>query len=757
MNNFYRSLCAALLFFGLLTFSHHSLAEKIITKENAENRMEIISSDYSGLEVLNTVSRINLNEVENAEGDVFTKLFIRGYTKNLFTGHPLLPVKREMIEMPASANAEIIYHSLSYRDYKLDDHGFSQPLFPLQPEHIKSEDFHEFVISQEAYRRNAFNEEPLVSIDELGYMRGTRIGRINIAPVQYNPATNTIRVYDEIRFSVNFTEADIPATLELKQKYYSPFFSAINNQLPNYQDAGSRENFMRYPVKYVIVSDPMFENMLQPFVEWKTKKGFTVVEAYTDDPEVGNTTTSIKAYLEDLYNSGTTEDPAPSFVLLVGDVDQIPAFFGNTGSHVTDLFYCEYTGDYFPEVYYGRFSAEDSADLQPQIDKTLQYEKYEMPDPSYLNEVVLVAGMDGSYAQDWGNGQINYGTENYFNADHGLTSQTYLYPESGSHSADIIQDISEGVSYGNYSAHCGPGGWGDPSFNVSDVPTLENQDKYGLLVGNCCQSNSFGMDECFGEALLRAGNKGALGYIGGSNNTMWDPDYYWGVGVGQISEDPPSYEETTLGAYDRMFHDYGEDFGEWYVTQDEMIFAGNLAVTEGTPGSAEYYWEIYHLMGDPSVMIYFSEPPLMTATYQEVIFIGLTTFDITTEPYAYVGLSMNGVLHGAGLADSLGNITLEIEAFTEAGEADLVITGQNRAPLITTVTVVPPTGPTSFLTPMRSMMKTATTTSRLILMKVLHWIHGWRMWALMTLRMLQQASAQMIPWLVLLKGWENGA
>ena len=42
-----------------------------------------------------------------------------------------------------------------------------------------------------------------------------------------------------------------------------------------------------YPVKYVIVADPDFESALQPLVEWKTKKGFIVVEAYTNDPAVG--------------------------------------------------------------------------------------------------------------------------------------------------------------------------------------------------------------------------------------------------------------------------------------------------------------------------------------------------------------------------------------------------------------------------------------------------------------------------------------
>ena len=40
---------------------------------------------------------------------------------------------------------------------------------------------------------------------------------------------------------------------------------------------------------------------------------------------------------------------------------------------------------------------------------------------------------------------------------------------------------------------------------------------------------------CFGEGLLRANNKGAVGYIGGSNNTYWDEDFWWAVGNGSIS------------------------------------------------------------------------------------------------------------------------------------------------------------------------------------------------------------------------------
>ena len=48
-------------------------------------------------------------------------------------------------------------------------------------------------------------------------------------------------------------------------------------------------------------------------------------------------------------------------------------------------------------------------------------------DPSFLDEVVLVAGVDASMAPTYGNGQINYGTDNYFNVAHGLTIHNYLY------------------------------------------------------------------------------------------------------------------------------------------------------------------------------------------------------------------------------------------------------------------------------------------------------------------------------------------
>lgn len=667
-------------------------AEKIQLNSN-RNEIKMQENSVQGFNLSLRFSEFQSMDVKTPEG-VFTRLIVPDFSSHGISGSPELPVKSELIEVPAGADVRVTILNYTVKEYSLKSLGVRYPVMPNQLPVPKTGEIPEFVYNKDAYRINAFNQDEIASVELLGVLRGVNIGRLDIRPVQYNPVQGTVRIYENLEIEVRFENADFTAGEYNKLRYENQYFSPVFNTMINYTEAAAgRENFSRYPVKYVIVSDPMFEAQLQPFIEWKIKKGFTVIEAYTDDPEVGSTTYSIKSFLQGLYDNATPEDPAPTFILFVGDIDQVPTWTGQAAGHVTDLYYCEYTDDYFPEVFYGRFSATSAAQLQPQIDKTLQYEQYLMPVTSFLDTVVMIAGMDGTFGPTHANGQINYGTENYFNAAHGISSHTYLYPESGNNAALIRQNISDGVSFANYTAHGSPSGWADPSFSVSDVAAMQNEGKYGLLVGNCCSTSEYQVGECFGEALLRAANKGALGYVGASNSTYWDEDYYFGVGVGAIAGDPPTYEETTLGFYDRWFHTHGEPFGEWYTTMDQIIYAGNLAVTLGTPGSAEYYWEAYCLMGDPSVMVYMTVPPMMTVTYDPLIPLGNTTFTLDAVPYAYVGVSMNGVILGAALADSNGVAVVTLNNVPGPGNADVVVTAQDFQPYIGTVLIANPEGP----------------------------------------------------------------
>ena len=670
------------------------VGQTAINLENSNDfEFKLLQNSKEGFKAEQNAGDFEIALKETKEG-VFSEIRTEHLMKTYRKGHPNLPVVSKLIEIPVGADYKVKVISYDVEEISLTSRGIENKLMPAQPSQSKCDEGKDerFYFSEKLYKTDKFIGDQLVKVEDRGLMRDVRYGRLQISPLRYNPVQNKLKVYSNIKFEVKFSGIDEAKAEKLKKKYASPHFEQFHRRAINYQGSRSKELIDNSPITYVIVSDRMFEDQLQPFIEWKELKGYNVEVGYTDN--IGSTTSEIKSYLEDLYNN--PNPTAPSFVLFVGDVGQIPAWDGDAGSHVTDLDYCEYTGDNLPEVYYGRFSAQNTTQLQPQIDKTLEYEKYEMSDPSYLSEALLVAGNDDSYEDPYGNGAMWYGDNYYFNSDNGINSHLFLQDPPNGNAAvsdSIVENMNAGITYANYTAHCNSSGWGTPSFTISDVNNLTNEGKYGLWVGNCCLSVKFDDDECFGEAALRAANKGAIGDIGGSNSTYWDEDYWWAVGNHDNINSEPSYEATGTGAYDAMFHtksNEANDPSTWYITQGQAVVGGNMAVEASTSTRKEYYWEIYHLMGDPSLTPYLGVPDVMTVnTTPSTLMIGMNSLTVNTEPHAYVALSFNDGLLDAKRADETGEVTLNFESLSNVGEADLVITAQNKQPHIGTITVSP--------------------------------------------------------------------
>ncbi len=668
------------------------------------NNLTITEKTLTEFTFINHLSEISTMSVKTNAG-TFVKLIASGYGENAKKGTAELPVLEELINIPLGAQVAIQIINKEEKLISLSDYGITNRVFPSQPSVLKSEKAEDvpFYFNADYYTKDGFYTNKLVSTEYLGKMRGQQLARISVAPFSYNPTTNQLKVVTKLEVKVIFENTDVAKHIANKKKYFSPEFEHLFKGCINYLPMQEKDVITTYPVKYVIIADPQFQSVLQPLVEWKIKKGFIVVEGYTNDPLVGNTTTSIHAYIKDMYDNATVADPAPTYLLIVGDDGQVPSFNGAAGSHLSDMYYCEFDGggDFYPEMYYGRFSAISAADVETQVHKTLTHEQYTFSDPSFLDETVLVAGVDASWAPTHGNGQINYGTDNYFNAAHGLTVYNYLYgsgtpitSDMSGASAAIIADISGGVGFANYTAHCGSSGWSDPSFTTSDIAGLQNIDEFGFMVGNCCQSNKFDVPVCFGEGLLRATNKGAVGYIGGSNNTYWNEDFWWAVGSNSSSSISanPTYAGTGLALYDCLMHENGEQQADWFITAGQMIHSGNLAVTQAG-GSEQYYWEIYHLMGDPSLMPYVGVPTALTVTHPAATPVGTTTLTVNTEENAYVAISINGVLLDAQLADVTGIVNLTFPAISVIAAADIVVTKQFKQPYINTIQIIAPTGP----------------------------------------------------------------
>lgn len=687
-----------LILISISAFSQKKVKIDLNPSKQIQKNVEEVQNISNGILISESISFIELIQKETKEG-TFIELSSDRMYKSFDKGKPNLPLICRLIEIPQNTKPVIKVLSYDEEIVKLTDYKLLEEIIPAQPSISKSDDPEKipFYKNKDIYSRNEFFKNDIIKYEDKGFLRSKHLGYIEISPFEYNPVENTLKILNNIKVEVSFVD-DVSTKSINTKSLISPYFEDIS--LNTLNTSSDSKALISGPVKYVIVSDRMFEETLQPFIEWKIMKGFNVIEAYTDDSNVGNTTTTIKAYLKDLYEN-PVDGVSPSFVLLVGDVAQIPTFSGTAGGHKTDLYYCEYTGDKLPDVFYGRFSAESLDELQPQIDKTLEIEKYEMPDPAYLDNVVLVAGVDGTYASTRGNGAINYANDNYTNLDNGINSYYYLYNDPSGvmssndtdASSSIRSNISSGVSFTNYTAHCGSSGWSDPSFTISHIDGLTNDHMYPLIIGNCCESNTFYNNDCFGEEILMAANKGAVGYIGGSNLTYWDEDYYWGVGLSSTITANPTYESTGLGAYDRFFHLNGEDKQDWYITQGQINVAGNLAVEASASSLKAYYWEIYHLMGDPSLTPYVSIPAPLISSYDSEIIIGTSDFQVITEEDAYVAISFDGELLDAQLADATGVVNLSFTAFSTVGDLYLVITKQNRQPVIDEIIIVPVTTP----------------------------------------------------------------
>ena len=666
-----------------------------VSINGGKNATEIVENTNSTLKFTSKLSEISFaHTIEN--GEIYSKIAIDGYITNNQIGYPQLPVMVKMIEVPMGAEIVTNVTINSEKVVSLADAGFTQAIVPCQPSLFKNQKKEDVPFEKnKIYAEGGLYSPEAVTIEEAGIMRGIRLVKVIVNPFAYDIADNTLTVRDDISVELSFRNADIRSNA-IKDSKYSPAFGALYSKIWNYKQTRNAE--MHYPIKYVIVSDRMFEEALQPFIAWKTKKGFNVITAYTD--VIGRTESAVKTYMQSLYDAATAEDPAPSYVLYVGDTAQISVqwsklshssgWMGDENDHYTDVYKVCFDGanDYIPDMFFGRFSAQNVSQLTPQIEKTLMFEQYTFPDPSYLGDAVLVAGYDESdpngYDDINGNGQINYATQYYFNDEHGVNATVYLSPQSHTSGDAIKAQISEGVGFVNYSAHCNYDGWQDPVFNLTDIPNLQNESEYFFSIGNCCLSNKFDT-ECFGESLLRTPGKGAVCHIGGTNSTIWDEDFYWSVGTMRTINVNPTYEGTGLGAYDHLFHERGE---APYVSAGEIVFIGNFSVNSSTSQYIQYYWEIYTLMGDPSLMPYVGVPTQMTPEYSLIVPVGTSTLNVTAEDLSYIALSKDGVLLDAQYTGNGTSVQLTYEELTETGELDLVITRQFRAPYIHKIMVV---------------------------------------------------------------------
>lgn len=663
----------------------------------------VVTDNFSLLEVHYQTPTPEVSSVPFGDGKA-NLIQLAGYQPGGEVGSPTLPVSIELITIPFCSAVDVEVSNAVYDTLSLSN------LYPLQPSRFKSDTLgHAPVVNAERYATDAFYGLPLAQVEVLGIARDRRLANLTFSPLQVNPVSGQVVVCRSADITVRYRGSDKETTREHFNRYYTPAFSAGStlNQLFSAKDVSSNA-----PLRMVIVAPRSLNcGYLQRFANWKRSQGM-IVDILVPELQGLSGNSDIADYLQGLYDNASAEAPAPSYLILVGDNAQVRAFNSqisdyNLNDHITDLYFVTWTsGDILPDCYQGRFSASDTVTLANIIKKTLLYEQYAFEDDSYLARAALIAGEDNGTHQTSGwsvdhawmycDPTMDYIAKTYINADNGYDTVSYYknnvnyapdgvtvtgYCSSSSSATELRNLYSSGLGWINYSAHGDWDKWHKPNFTVTHIGSMNNNNMPSVMIGNCCLTNKFDKPACFGETLLRrANNAGAVCYFGGTNSTLWTEDFYWSVGVrSSIYNDMnTNYSGTRLGMYDCLFHTHGEEVSKYAVTAGAMLMVGNMAVNTSSSTYKTYYWEIYELMGDPSLLPWLGR----AANLQVSLRHNGEAVEITSAPYAYVALvdTVHHTLFASAFANANGKASFTLGDDVNLDNAVVAVTAQGYKP-----------------------------------------------------------------------------
>jgi len=623
-----------------------------------------LSSTGSDAIVLDiTLPGLDVSEAKTKDGAyILLSVPDQGYNTEL--GHPKLPVVSEWVEIPQGARVEAFLEVIASESFNLKAKGFDKKIMPVQlpvPKMPGAEEKVPFSIDQTIYSKNEFYGKAKVTLSEPVQMRGHRAVLVSFWPVAYNPVTGDMKVITKAKISLKLSGSDIAQTRKMATKYRSAVYdSPLSSTLINYGTyESSTKAVPALPINQLVIVGDEYYDALAPLVNWDTRKGYRTLVTRTSEIPGGADTTHIRQYIKSLYDG---ENP-PDFVLLVGDVDVIPAYIASSANNpATDLYYSTMAGtDYLPDLYVSRISVADTIQLKNYIAKYMGYQQGQWSaDQGWMRKAYFMASNDYSYHG------LAEATNNYCLTRvraHGMAGDSlYAY---GSYGGTPVADaLNQGRTVATYTGHGAVTYWDAPAFSQASVNALTNADKYSLVTSFACLTGQFTYSECFGETWIRRADKGALAFWGSSVLSYWDED-----------------DILQRRLYD-AFLDSGYAWIGGMTTKAKLDYFrtwGNIPMTKR-------YFEMYNIMGNGAIDLYTKQPLTMTVAHPGSVPLGPSTVMVNATAGAAVQNALvcltyksSGAILASGYTDASGNVSLDIVT-TVIDSISLVVTAHNCAP-----------------------------------------------------------------------------
>ena len=574
----------------------------------------------------------------------------------LNAGEPALPRLCRSIIIPDNAKMEIQVLSSNYRDFP------QTPIIPSKgnlPRTINPADVpYEF---GPVYQADQWYPKDLASIREPYIMRDWRGTVVELNAFRYHTGRELLRVYTSVTVEIksvgpgliNVMDRSAPPT------HVTPDFNLMyDRHFLNYGMSESRYVPVLETGEMLVITYDSFHSAVQPFVDWKIQKGIptTVVDVST----IPNNSSAINTYIDNFY---TASGGNLCWVLLVGDASQVA-----TPSGGQDPTYALISGDSYPDLFIGRFSAESVADVETQVERTVEYERDASSSSTWYDDGTGIASDEGPGH----NGEYDYVHMDYIRTD--LLNFTYasvdqIYDPSAT-ASDVTTAVNAGRSVINYCGHGSTTSWSTTGFSNTNVDALTNDNMLPFIHSVACVNGRFTTSTCFGEAWTRATNggepTGALACYMSSINMSWDP--------------PMDAQDESVDLL----------CAESMLTFGGMCFNGSCKMIDinGSSGADEF--DHWHIFGDPSVLLRTDAATAMSVTHDSEINYGAESFPVTVSGLegALCALSYNGTLFGSDYTDAAGLASIPIEETLPMDEyIQLTVTAFNQLTYIDSILV----------------------------------------------------------------------
>ena len=545
----------------------------------------------------------SFSSINTANGS-FTLINSPNSGESTVVGEANLPKIYQLIEVPSLKVSSILVSDEKWNELSLDSIGLPKMVYPVQPSRIKSSmSSQDFTMNYSYYFLDVFTPSMTARILEKGAFRDRNCILLELSSIKYNPAKGIIKILTSCKIDIYLDEEKNNTIVHrnLESKTFNQLLSTIvyGYSDRNYPDDESEG--------YLIITTDDFYREILPFAEWKEKQGYTVTIVNTSIINENLTSKELYEFIKTVYNTWGTP---PVYLLLVGDVEEIPTFIGEHSGTATDLYYTLMDTDFFPDILIGRFPASSKEQVDIMVNKTILYEQGRFSQ-CYIKQAAFLASMDNHYISE---STHNYVIEHYM-IPHNFSCDK-LYSAAYRATTDQVFDVlNDGRGLVIYSGHGSPGEWADgPRFTQNDIRILRNHEIYPFICSHACLTGKLNFEECFGETWLRVPDKGAVAFWGSSAFTMWRED--------------DLLEKYMFSAWwDKDIRDIGG------MTSSALE---ELYLHYGGGKNSKYYMECYNILGDPSLKLWENNPLTADFSFKQIADDEGFTISFSDESYGCI-------------------------------------------------------------------------------------------------------------------------